>query len=106
MLREVDDVIFEQAIERWGEAAQMVKAIEEMAELTAIIARDMNEVTPPADIVDELADVTIMIRQLVLIHGQSQVRERIKYKMKRLRTMLGVDAGGHMLPKKNKGKKP
>lgn len=76
---------YEKAIEHYGRVPQMVKAIEELGELSTEIARNILGVYPADDkIVDEVADVTIMMRQLAIIFGEKAVEDRIEFKLTRL----------------------
>ena len=72
--RERRDIML-RAIHRYGEAAQIDMAVEEMAELTAAIA----------NVIEEIADVQIMLDQLRLIFARStdEVEEE------KLRRLLG-----------------
>lgn len=78
--------VYEQAIAHYAEGWQVMKAIEEMAELANELAKSTEPGrTTIEKIVDEIADVTIMMEQLRLIFGvNSEVQERIDYKVKRL----------------------
>lgn len=78
------DRLGEKAIKYWGESAQKQKAIEECAELIAAMARR----SLIDFIVDEVADVTIMMRQLRMIYGKKKVDDRIRFKLKRLQKRL------------------
>lgn len=78
--------IYEKAIENYGKVPQMVKAIEEMGELSTEIARNIIGVYPADDkMIDEVADVTIMMRQLAIVFGEKAVEDRIEYKLTRLK---------------------
>ena len=77
---------YEKAIEHYGKVPQMVKAIEEMGELSTEIARNIIGVYPADDkMIDEVADVTIMMRQLAIMFGEKAVEDRIEYKLTRLK---------------------
>lgn len=75
--------VFEQAIAVFGEREQEEKAIEELAELICAIAhkhcgRDSN-------IAEEIADVLIMVKQLILINDCAELVKVIReIKVKRL----------------------
>lgn len=70
MTQEREAAILEGAIAKFGAEAQIVKAIEEMGELTVELARGLNEVPDCFDALkEELADVFIMLNQLELIFG-------------------------------------
>lgn len=57
--------ICKRALETWGEAPQMMQCIEEMAELTKEILKNINRKKDNvAEIIEEAADVEIMLEQL------------------------------------------
>jgi len=60
-----------------GYAHQKEKAIEEMTELAQAIARDLQGEGDRANITEEIADVLVMIAQLVLIYGIHREVERV-----------------------------
>lgn len=58
-----------QIIAHYGYGHQKHKAIEEFAELTEALSRDMNGDGNRANIAEEMADCYIMLSQLMLIYG-------------------------------------
>lgn len=86
--------IYQQAINTFGEEYQIAKAIEECCEFII----EMNRRPAPGldvvgagtieDAIDEIADVTIMIRQMRLIYGADAVDARIAFKLKRLEQLI------------------
>jgi hypothetical protein len=62
--------IFQQAIDKYGVQAQANKAIEELSELIRAISRIENEINfgNVANLVEEMADVYIMLKQLEMIY--------------------------------------
>lgn len=69
--------IMQQAIKLYGEPAQIDMAVEEMAELTKALCK-VKRATPGANtsaaianVIEEIADVQIMLDQLRLIFGRS-----------------------------------
>jgi hypothetical protein len=62
--------IFQQAIDKYGVQAQANKAIEELSELIRAISRIENEINLDnfANLVEEMADVYIMLKQLEMIY--------------------------------------
>lgn len=80
-------VVYRKAIKRFGKVNQMVKAIEEMSELTKVLAKILGvggEVSLD-DLVEEIADTTIMMEQLRLIYNiDDQVCDIMDSKVKRL----------------------
>lgn len=89
--------IYVEAVDTFGDGPQQIKAIEELAELQAVLARDMNclQVTDE-DIIDEIADVHIMTQQMAIIFGEKEVVQRINEKLERLKRMIDEEnAHGH-----------
>lgn len=80
-IRQINDIK-----EHYGDEHQLEKAIEECEELIDAIRKHQGSFTNcfVVDIIDEIADVTVMIEQLKLIldcHGA--VEDRIEYKINR-----------------------
>ena len=93
-----DERIMQQAIETYGVQAQCDVAIEEMAELTKAITKIRRvandyEKTQPAleNLLEEIADVDIMVEQMKIMWGQKQVEEYRKKKLERLDRRLQDD---------------
>jgi NTP pyrophosphatase (non-canonical NTP hydrolase) len=85
------DDIFLKAIHTWGGNAQEMMAIEECSELIKAICKFNRKPTTGkefTDLIDEIADVTIMMRQMAIIVGPERVEERIKFKIERLKKRL------------------
>ena len=87
--------IMQQAIKTYGVQAQCDVAIEEMAELTKAIMKirrvaDDYEKTQPAldNLLEEIADVDIMVDQLKIMWGPKQVEEYREKKLERLAKRL------------------
>lgn len=72
------------AITDYGDEAQINMAVEEMAELTDKLMKDKRGRTTKAEIVEEIADVTIMMRQLALMYGVDDVAAEVDNKLHRL----------------------
>ena len=90
------DLIYVEAIERWGRDAQMVKAAEEMAELSAVLLKYVNTDEKQRSslvehIREEIADVEIMLEQLGIMTGCNY--DEYLYKLWRLSRRLGIKAG-------------
>lgn len=87
--QEVTDT-YKQAIETYGVRAQKLMAIEEMSELTKEICKDFRGKLNREHLIEEMADVTITIDQLMIMYEISgkeiqQMRER---KIDRLKERL------------------
>lgn len=88
-MRNEKDALMQRIIETYGENAQVDKVIEEMSELTKALlkhrrAPEKERAKAMEDIIDELADVRITVREMeLLFQCEGAVEERINYKLKR-----------------------
>ena len=94
------DIKTKMIADKYGRAKQSVKAMEEMAELTKAICKlqEHAAIHPEndkryMDVLEEIADVEIMIEQLKYLYGEKEVEEIIEYKLDRQieRMSLGRD---------------
>lgn len=86
----IHEEIYKKAVDTYGIEAQTKMAIEEMAELTnALMKLARGRVTIP-DVVEEIADVKIMMEQLSCIYGRNAVAQQIDYKVKRLKDRIEI----------------
>lgn len=89
---QIDNSILDRAIEKWGTDAQVKMMHEECLECSLEIhkfhTRDGSEERLDK-VIDEIADVTIMSRQMERIPGwKEKIQVRIDFKMKRLEERL------------------
>ena len=87
--QEVTDT-YKQAIETYGVRAQKLMAIEEMSELTKEICKDFRGKMEREHLIEEMADVLIMLDQMLLLYkisGEEVGLMRIK-KVERLKERL------------------
>jgi len=83
--------ILNKAIEYYGKENQINKAKEELVELLNEITLEANWIKKER-VIDEIADVTIMIEQLKIIFCcNSMVEDRIKFKLDRLEKRIDDD---------------
>ena len=82
--------VYKQAIETYGVRAQKLMAIEEMSELTKEICKDFRGKLNREHLIEEMADVTIMLDQMLLIYEISgeEILSMCGRKMKRLKERL------------------
>lgn len=83
--------IYEKAIETFGQQSQINVAIEEMSELTKELCKLNRGRDNKAEILEEIADVYIMLHQLTLIFDngvEAGVIKNIDEKTKRLENLL------------------
>lgn len=82
---------FEKYVKLWGKEAQVLVAIEEMSELTKELLKDVNRKKENRqEIIEELADVSIMLEQLKVIYDiqDEELENIIKEKVKRLEARI------------------
>ena len=82
--------IYETAIVKWGEHAQKMMAVGECGEFLSEIGREVQGRSSPEKMIDEIADVMIMMNQMAMLYGENEVKERIKVKIDRVKTKLGM----------------
>lgn len=80
--------LYRATVKKWGEEAQYDQAVEECAELIASLKHYKRNKVEVDRIVDELADVTLMIGQLTWMFGQEKVDQAIERKLEKLQTLL------------------
>jgi NTP pyrophosphatase (non-canonical NTP hydrolase) len=80
--------IMQRAVAKYGAKAQTNKAVEELAELIRAITRYETEQSDQRrlNLIEELADVKIMIEEVIMINRISQeaIQNDIKVKLNRL----------------------
>lgn len=87
----IAEEIYKKAIAQYGVEPQRKMAIEEMAELTNALMKFARGRVTVEDIVEEVADVSIMMQQLGIIYGQKAVDLQIDYKTARLEKRLNKE---------------
>lgn len=86
-----DIVILRRATEKFGLRFQCVKGLEEMAELSVVLTKFLNSDEPNclSAMVDEIADVYIMLHQLGYGFDINEAVDlRVDFKMERLLTLV------------------
>lgn len=85
--------VINDAIKHYGMTMQMIVAIEEMSELTKVIIKDFRNVDGARDqIVEEMADVYIMLAQLeIIFEAQNDLYEIVDRKLERLEKRMEID---------------
>lgn len=61
--------VYRAALDTYGAQAQTIIAMEEMAELTKELSKNLRGANNTAQIAEEIADVRIMLDQMALLHG-------------------------------------
>lgn len=84
--------LYKKAIKKWGQNAQVNMFFEEVAELTVEIchARRENKVAFSCDLINELADVEIMLEQMAVMFNipREFIYNKKKEKLVKLEKML------------------
>jgi len=94
--------IYEKALELYGQDAQFEMTIEESSELILAFQKFKRAIADPhstekkliqvsKDVIDELADVQIMLDQMKLIFGYIEIEKRITFKLNRLVKRMNKD---------------
>jgi len=80
--------IYRRALDAWGKEAQVMMAIEEMAELTKELSKDFRGKGSTDHLCEEIADAYIMLKELSEYYGKDKVRMWIRHKIFRLDELL------------------
>ena len=89
-MEKVSKELCQKAIDAWGTDAQLLMVLEEMSELQKEILKNINRGKDNLpEIIEEIADVEIMLEQLKYIFKiQEQVKERIPVKLEKVKARL------------------
>ena len=98
MGKEMTGNVYQDAITKWGETAQLDQMVEEMAELTLAISKykrqfndsllDYQKVGVMENLYVEIADVKMMIEQMEYMFGQENVDKAYQKQMEKLKREL------------------
>lgn len=80
--------IYRATLKKWGEKAQYEQMVEECAELITALKHYERGKIERREIIDELADVTLMVGQLTWMFGEGEVSAAIERKLKKLEALL------------------
>lgn len=86
----IEKEILQKAIQKWGKHAQLLMVLEEMSELQKEILKNINRSKDNLDsIIDETADVEIMLAQLKFIYQiEEAVEKHIPQKLEKVKARL------------------
>lgn len=93
------------AVHHYGAEHQKKKAIEEMGELITALSREQDGRATPEQVITEIADVHLMIRQLMVIYGLDACLKEYDRKQRRLLRRMDKETGGDYRKNKDDGKK-
>jgi NTP pyrophosphatase (non-canonical NTP hydrolase) len=80
--------LYKEAIDKWGEDAQVKMLYEECGELIAAVAQFSRGRTSHHDVMTELADVSIMVEQLATMMNFDDYEKEKDRKLMRLKERL------------------
>jgi NTP pyrophosphatase (non-canonical NTP hydrolase) len=80
--------VYRASLEKWGAEAQYDQAVEECAELIAVLKHFRRGKVGEAEVVSELADVVLMVGQLAYMFGEEKIEEAVEEKLRKLHQLL------------------
>lgn len=81
--------IYEDARIKWGRINQLTVAIEEMSELQKEICKYFRHEGKHEDLIEEVADVSIMLEQIILMFDiEDDVKKVMEEKLQRLKRRI------------------
>jgi NTP pyrophosphatase (non-canonical NTP hydrolase) len=80
--------IYQMTLAKWGEEAQFDQAIEECAELIAALKHYKRGKVGKEEVINELADVRLMVGQLSWMFGEEELSSAIDAKLAKLNGLL------------------
>ncbi len=82
--------VYRETINKWGEEAQYDQMIEECAELIVAIKHFKRGKTNRQTVIDELADITLMLGQLTWMFGAENIDTAVQNKLNKLQRLLDL----------------
>ena len=83
-----EEYIFQKALQKWGADFQFECAIEEMAELIVAIKHFKRDRIGTEPVIEEVADVLIMMGELRMMLGKEEVDQMIIKKLTKLNNQI------------------
>ena len=83
------------AVQHYGAEHQKRKAVEEMGELITALSREQDGRATPEQVITEIADVHLMVRQLMVIYGVDSCIKEYDRKQRRLLRRMDKETGGN-----------
>ncbi len=80
--------LYQATLNKWGEDAQYDQAVEECAELITALKHFRRGKVDQQAVIDEVADVTLMLGQLTWMFGTELVEASVQKKLKKLSRLL------------------
>jgi NTP pyrophosphatase (non-canonical NTP hydrolase) len=85
------DEIYRAALKKWGSEAQFDQMVEECAEMITVLKHYRRGRVGEAEVIAELADVTLMVGQLTFMFGEEKVRQAVADKTAKVRKLLAKE---------------
>jgi NTP pyrophosphatase (non-canonical NTP hydrolase) len=82
------DDIYRATLQKWGAEGQYDQAVEECAELIAVLKHYRRGKADAAAVINELADVRLMVGQLTFMFGEGEVERAVAAKLEKLQGLL------------------
>lgn len=76
------------AVSKWGVPSQKLQAVGEIGEFLTELGREGQKRSSPEKVIDEIADILIMMNQMAHIYGEQAVRDRIVIKIEKMQNKL------------------
>ena len=76
--------VYQKALLKWGYQSQLGMLFEEMGELMQVLNKYDRKRATLAEVIDEIADVEIMLGQMAVVYGREAVHRRKIEKINRL----------------------
>lgn len=84
----VESRLYKDAVEKWGKEHQLLVTVEEMGEAIAHISQYVNRGRDvEQEVIEELADVCIMMKQMEAVYGE-ELTQAIYKKLEKLKGHL------------------
>ena len=83
--------LYQITLNKWGEQAQFDQTIEECAELIATLQHYARGKVDRDAVINELADVYLMVGQLMYMFGEAELETAVKKKIAKLDVLLDAD---------------
>ena len=80
--------LYQKTIDKWGKEAQFDQMTEECAELIVSLQHFHRGKIDQQAVIDEIADVTLMLGQLTWMFGPEQIEAAVQKKLKKLDKLL------------------
>ena len=82
--------VYRATLKKWGKEAQFDQAVEECAELIAVIKHYRRGKVDEETVISELADVALMVGQLTYMFGEERVARAVDMKLNKLNDLLDL----------------